>query len=112
MRKLILTVAFLGCVRAGTGPAAADAGASAPLAGSINLVCGIEGANDAGVIHAIGAFDSQREVIVDVRLPCRALVGDATGNALGGVQVNLLAEAGGFLKSGVLSDDAGVARVD
>lgn len=78
---------------------------SVPHGIQFSFGCGPLAGPGSGGIHAIGAFDETRHLIVGDAIECAAHVGDRNGDGLANVQVSFLSEAGAIGPSEVSVTD-------
>ena len=76
-----------------------------PSGKQFSFGCGPIAGPGSGGIHAIGAFDNSRHLIVGDAVECGAHVGDRNGDGIADVQVSFLAEAGAIGPSDVSVSD-------
>jgi len=81
-----------------------------PSARNFTFACGPIAGTGSGGVHALGAYDDTRTLISGVQLGCTAHVADRNGEALSGVEVSFLAEAG-TIDPTQTTDDHGNATV-
>jgi hypothetical protein len=79
--------------RSVSSPAISFAGA-VPNGRQLTFQCGSLAGEASGGAHAIGAYDSARNLIAGVKLNCFAHVGDRNGDGLSGALVSFMTEAG------------------